>query len=243
MFTQSELQFIEKTLSSRREWLQKNIDKPDAVAQKTQNKEILAFIENLLAKITSQLKLQAADVATSAPLSIKQKRQQMPAEKIKVLIADDDYLLASLLEAILHAAGITQVDIADDGVKAVNMIYNATPVYDLVLCDWYMPLKSGLDVHNAMRAADRCADACFMLVTGVTEAKQIRSAIEVGVNDYTVKPIENEKLLKKIARHFPRVDIEAALLQLESQSPTKLDPEPDLESNPEPESKSEASAG
>lgn len=234
MFTQSELQFIEKTLASRKEWLQKNIDKPDAAAQKTQNKEILAFIENLLAKINSQLKLQTVDVTASAPLSAKQKRQQMPPEKIKVLIADDDYLLASLLEAILHAAGITQVDIADDGVKAVNMIYNSTPVYDLVLCDWYMPLKSGLDVHNAMRAADRCADACFMLVTGVTEAKQIRSAIELGVNDYTVKPIENEKLLRKIARHFPKVNIDAALLQLESQSPAEPDPEP--------ESKSEASA-
>ena len=60
-------------------------------------------------------------------------------------------------------------------------------------------------MHNAMRAAERYIDACFMLVTAVTEAKQIRAAIEEGVDDYVVKPIEEEKIIKKIQRYFPQV--------------------------------------
>jgi two-component system chemotaxis response regulator CheY len=46
-----------------------------------------------------------------------------------------------------------------------------------------------------------------MLVTAVSEAKQIRSAIEDGVDDYVIKPIEQDKLLKKIARFFPHVKL------------------------------------
>ena len=83
------------------------------------------------------------------------------------------------------------------------MMYDANPVYDLVLCDWNMPTKSGIDVHNAMRAAERYLGTVFMLVTAVSDAKQIRSAIEEGVDDYVVKPIEQEKLIKKISRFFP----------------------------------------
>jgi len=60
-------------------------------------------------------------------------------------------------------------------------------------------------VHNAMRAAERYINAVFMLVTAVTEAKQIKAAIDEGVDDYIAKPVEQEKLVKKIARFFPKV--------------------------------------
>jgi two-component system chemotaxis response regulator CheY len=56
-----------------------------------------------------------------------------------------------------------------------------------------------------MRAAERYIDTCFMLVTAVTEAKQIRAAIEEGVDDYVVKPIEEQKIIKKIQRYFPQI--------------------------------------
>ena len=104
--------------------------------------------------------------------------------------------------------------IANDGLKGISTLYDANPVYDIVLCDWNMPIKNGLDVHNAMRAAERYMEACFMLVTAVTEAKQIRSAIEEGVDDYVVKPIEEEKFIRKIARHFPLINISDAIEKL-----------------------------
>jgi two-component system, chemotaxis family, chemotaxis protein CheY len=39
----------------------------------------------------------------------------------------------------------------------------------------------------------------------VTEAKQIRAAIDEGVDDYVVKPLEQEKLIGKITRFFPKL--------------------------------------
>ncbi len=212
MFTKSEAQLIAKTLTQRREWLLKNIDNPEHAAAKEQNQKVLELIESSLAKLLQLFKpaqapvdIISAPAAKSARIPIAQKRAQMQPGEIKVLVADDDNLISSIMQALLNSYGIQQIDIAEDGLKAISMLYDANPVYDLILCDWNMPIKSGLDVHNAMRAAERYVDACFMLVTAVTEAKQIRAAIEEGVDDYVVKPIEEEKILKKIQRYFPKV--------------------------------------
>ena len=210
MFTKAELQIIATTLQQRANWLQKNIDNPDVSAHKAQNQSTLALIEDALAKLNEQLKhpAPATPAPTKAPkLTTAQRRQQMEPQQIRVLIVDDDEMIASLLQILLHSTGILHVDIATDGLQGISMLYDANPIYDLVLCDWHMPIKSGLDVHNAMRAAERYMETCFILVTAVTEAKQIRSAIEEGVDDYIVKPLEEQTTIKKLARHFPKLPV------------------------------------
>ena len=212
MFSKPEAQLIARTLTQRREWLLKNIDNPEHAAAKEQNQKVLELIESSLAKLLQLFKPTPAPVdiisappAKPAKIPIAQKRAQMQPAEIRVLVADDDHLISSIMQVLLNSYGIQQIDLAEDGLKAISMLYDANPVYDLVLCDWNMPIKSGLDVHNAMRAAERYMDACFMLVTAVTEAKQIRAAIEEGVDDYVVKPIEEEKIIKKIQRYFPKI--------------------------------------
>ena len=203
MFSNSELQVIIKTLSQRREWLVKNIDNPELAIAKAQNKQTIELIDGIVNKLNLQQKTTSApaDTTTSPSKPVKQplsqRRAQMEPAKIRVLVVDDDDLIAEMIKAILQSVGIQHVHIANDGLKGISMLYDASPVYDLVLCDWNMPIKNGLDVHNAMRAAERYMEACFMLVTAVTEAKQIRSAIEEGVDDYVVKPIEEEKFIRK----------------------------------------------
>jgi two-component system, chemotaxis family, chemotaxis protein CheY len=214
MFTKPELQVIAKILLQRREWLNKSIHDPEQATTKIQNQETLNIIDNILTKLGLKPKVTPAPQETAPSPSNKPtksaaalKHSQMKPEDIKALIVDDDNLIVMLLQTILTSAGIKKVDTTEDGLKAISMLYDANPVYDLVLCDWNMPIKNGLDVHNAMRAAERYIDTCFMLVTAVTEAKQIRAAIDEGVDDYAVKPIEEQKIIKKIARHFPLVGV------------------------------------
>ncbi|MES2675882.1 MAG: response regulator [Pseudomonadota bacterium] len=214
MFTSLELQIIGKTLLSRRDWLNKSINNPEMNAVKVQNQEALELIDSVLVKIgfkpkPAQLTKETTSTAASSSkmpkLTKAQKRSQLSPEKMKVLVVDDEILITEFLAAMLNSAGIVKVDAVTDGLQAINALYAANPPYDLVLCDWSMPIKTGLDVHNAMRAAERYLDTCFMLVTAVTEAAQIRAAIELGVDDYIVKPIEEEKIIKKVARHFPNL--------------------------------------
>lgn len=227
MFNKQELQVLGQTLVQRREWLTKNLDKPEFANNKSQNEKTLHIIDSVLAKLSAQLRVatEGGDTLADDDLASREqithyisnkstspvrqaalnRRQQLTPEKIRVLLIDDDKFICDVLSAFLRAVGIVKIDIANDGMKGISMMYDANPIYDLLLCDWNMPKKSGIDVHNAMRAAERYQGAVFMLVTAVTEAKLIRGAIEEGVDDYVVKPIEQDKLIKKIARLFPQI--------------------------------------
>lgn len=207
MFTKDELQITIKTLTQRRDWLVKNLNANEQAEQQAQNQQILSILESVLAKLL--ILDEKSDTAKDVPskLSPQQKRQQLEPEKIRVLLADDDETNAALITTFLQTLGIKFIDVADDGLKAINMLFNANPLYDLVLCDWNMPIKNGLDVHNAMRAAERYQGTCFMLVTAVTEAKQIRAAIEEGVDDYLAKPVVQDTFNKKISRIFPKITL------------------------------------
>jgi two-component system, chemotaxis family, chemotaxis protein CheY len=221
MFTKAEQRIIAATLQQRANWLQKNMDNPDLSANKTQNQATLELIESALAKLNEVLK-PAPSTAKPLMLTGAQRRQQLEPEHIRVLIVDDDEMITSLLQMLLQSVGVKYVDLAPDGLKGISMLYEANPVYDLVLCDWHMPIKNGLDVHNAMRAAERYLDTCFILVTAVTEAKQIRAAIEEGVDDYIVKPLEEQTTIKKLARHFPKLPIPSNNMPL-GVCPTNID--------------------
>lgn len=216
MFNKQELQIMGKTLMQRREWLIKNLETPDMQANRAQHQQTIQLLDGILSKLSQQLQVESGDTsqvthhvsskpAASGKQAAQIRRQQLNPDQMKVLVVDDDSLLLELLKAMLNAAGITKIDLADNGMKAVNMMFDTNPVYDLVLCDWHMPEKNGLDVHTAMRASERYHHTIFMLVTAVTEAKMIREAIDEGVDDYVVKPIEQDKMLKKISRHFPLV--------------------------------------
>ncbi len=215
MFTRQELQVIGQTLAQKRDWITKNISNTEGNS-KAQMEQSLQHIESVLQKITAQLKPANGDktsvnhyISEKSISPIRQaaltRRNELNPAQIRVLIVDDDQLICELVAAYLHAAGIHLIDFANDGMRGISMMYDANPIYDLVLCDWNMPGKSGMEVHSAMRAAERYQVTAFMLVTAVSEAKQIRAAIEDGVDDYVVKPIEQDKLLKKIARFFPNV--------------------------------------
>lgn len=222
MFSKQELQVIGKTLAQKRDWITKNLNNAEIEKSKRQLIQDLQLIETTLQKVTEQLRTMEPPTAerTNHYISAKVispirqaafgRRQDLQPGQIRVLVVDDDQLICELINAFLRASGINQIDFANDGLQAISTMYNANPIYDLVLCDWNMPTKSGIDVHNAMRAAERYLGTVFMLVTAVTEAKQIRAAIEGGVDDYVVKPLEQDKLIKKIARFFPQVKLNDA---------------------------------
>ena len=221
MFTKQEMQVIGQTLAQKREWIIKNIGNSEGQAKVTLEQS-LQTIESILQKISAQLRPPPGNEKTAVNHYISEKaispirqaafarRQELIPSQIRILIVDDDQLICELVAAFLHAAGVHLIDFANDGMRGISMMYDANPIYDLVLCDWNMPSKSGIEVHSAMRAAERYMATVFMLVTAVSEAKQIRSAIEDGVDDYVVKPIEQDKLIKKIARFFPNIKIDSA---------------------------------
>lgn len=114
-----------------------------------------------------------------------------------VLVADDSGTMRKIIIRSLNAVGITSVVEAPDGVQAVALFKPGT--FDLVLTDWNMPGKTGLDVIKEVRAQD--AKVPIIMITTEAEKSRVVQAIQAGVTDYLVKPFTPETLRAKLDKH------------------------------------------
>ncbi|GAB1268888.1 hypothetical protein NBRC116493_21410 [Aurantivibrio infirmus] len=197
MFTTPELKVVIETLAKRRAWLIKAIDSPNTnFSEIDQHKEASRLIETALEKI------QEAYVAPKTEEDNKQEEALPDLSHLKILIADDDPASSFLLKELLLDLKVSKVEIAENGSDALKQIFQADVIFDIVLCDWNMPEKSGLEVHSTMRTDSRFKDVIFILVSGNSSAAQIREAKQQGVNDYLVKPVDGITLNKKIIKAY-----------------------------------------
>ena len=72
-------------------------------------------------------------------------------EELKVLVVDDQADTRSLLKEMMAGFGVTQIFEAKDGRQALEFIYTAFDLVDMVICDWNMPKMSGLDLLIKMQ--------------------------------------------------------------------------------------------
>ena len=97
----------------------------------------------------------------------------------------------------LNAVGIPSATEAADGDEAVSMFKPGD--FDLVLTDWNMPGKNGLEVVTEIRKMD--ANVPIIMVTTETGKARVLEAIEAGVSDYLVKPFTADTLREKLEKH------------------------------------------
>ncbi|HID78600.1 MAG TPA: response regulator [Planctomycetaceae bacterium] len=116
---------------------------------------------------------------------------------IKVLVADDSSTMRKIILRSLNAVGIDSAVEAADGDEAVTFFKPGE--FQLVLTDWNMPGKSGLEVIREIRAKD--ARVPIIMVTTEAEKRRVLEAIQAGVTDYLIKPFTPDTLRQKIAKH------------------------------------------
>jgi len=114
-----------------------------------------------------------------------------------VLVADDSGTMRKIIIRSLNAVGITSVVEAADGAQAVALFKPGA--FDLVLTDWNMPGKTGLEVIKEIRAQD--AKVPVIMITTEAEKQRVLAAIQAGVSDYLVKPFTAETLREKLDKH------------------------------------------
>jgi two-component system, response regulator PdtaR len=130
---------------------------------------------------------------------------------LKVLVAEDDPLIALALVERLRSLGHEPVGPAPDGAAAVELAREASP--DLYLFDVEMPDLDGLEA--AAQLAKEGLRRPVVIVTGVDDDALIERAIANGVGAYLTKPIDTRELQAAIglaaARHAELVRAEQAL--------------------------------
>ena len=118
----------------------------------------------------------------------------MPAT---ILIADDEPLLTELLEFRLTARGYETV-VAHDGREALALLAEKEP--QAVVLDMMMPVHDGLEVLRRIRANERFASTPVIMLTARRGEADVVGALELGADDYLVKPFLPEELLVRLSR-------------------------------------------
>lgn len=114
----------------------------------------------------------------------------------KILIVDDILSMRSLTKAILRDSGFTHVFDAPDGQEALKLMQKVK--VNLVVCDWNMPVMSGLEFFKAVQEEPKLAGTPFIMLTSSSEGSKVKEAIEAGITAYMIKPYKPADLLKKI---------------------------------------------
>jgi DNA-binding NarL/FixJ family response regulator len=119
----------------------------------------------------------------------------------KILVIDDEAKLRRQMAALLAAEGYATVE-ARNGREGVELARKEKP--DLVLCDITMPEMNGHRVLEALRADAATAHLPFVFLTGWSERDDVRTGMNLGADDYLVKPVEPADLLAAVATRLKR---------------------------------------
>ena len=113
----------------------------------------------------------------------------------KILIVDDNRVNVDLLKAQLKSFPYT-IDTAYDGEEALAKIHQIMP--DLVLLDLMMPKISGYEVCRAIKQDKETQFIPVIIITALSELDDKIKAIELGADDFLVKPFNKLELVTRI---------------------------------------------
>ena len=115
----------------------------------------------------------------------------------KVLIADDEPNIVISLEFLMKREG-HQVLVARDGVQALEAIRRDKP--DLVLLDVMMPLMSGFEVCQQVRADEQLAGVKILMLTAKGRDTDLAQGLGLGADGFMTKPFEPDALRAAVGR-------------------------------------------
>ncbi len=124
----------------------------------------------------------------------------LPDKDIRILSVDDFSTMRRIVKNILRQLGYNNVDEAENGDAALQAL--RAKRYDLVISDWNMPVKTGIELLKEVRADPDLAEMPFLMVTAEAERHQVVEAVEAGVNNYVLKPFTAKILSEKLSGIF-----------------------------------------
>ena len=113
----------------------------------------------------------------------------------RILVAEDDPDIASLLELYLQRAGF-EAELVSTGRDVLPRIKKAPP--DLLLLDLMLPGVDGLEICRGMRGDEQTASIPIIMVTAKGEESDRIVGLELGADDYITKPFSPNEVIARI---------------------------------------------
>lgn len=125
----------------------------------------------------------------------------------RILVIDDEAKLRAQTAELLRLEGYA-VSEARNGREGVERARESVP--DLIVCDITMPEMNGHRVLETLRGEPRTAQVPFIFLTGWGERDDVRAGMNLGADDYLVKPVVPTELIAAVGARLRRVEAAGA---------------------------------
>ncbi len=115
-----------------------------------------------------------------------------------VLVVDDEHFMRKVVRTLLMSLGVRTIYEAADGPAGLEMIRNVSP--DLVILDWEMPGLDGAGFVRMVRSPQTfpLPNIPIIMLTGHGERSRVIEAVEIGVNEFLLKPVSSKALRDRL---------------------------------------------
>jgi type IV pilus assembly protein PilB len=124
-----------------------------------------------------------------------------PTGRKRILIADDDRMIRMLVKVLLQREGYDVME-AENGREALDLAQ--VHRFDLMITDLMMPEVDGYATLSAVRTDPRLARLPVIVLTAEIESSVERTVLDLGADDYLVKPFDADVFLKRVQSVFVR---------------------------------------
>ena len=121
----------------------------------------------------------------------------------KILIAEDERDIRELVSFSLQFGGFTVVQAAN-GAEAVEYAQKEMP--DLILMDVRMPKMTGYEACRQMKTMESVRDIQVVFLSAKGQESEIQTGMEVGAEEYILKPFAPDELVKQVQAVLDRVN-------------------------------------
>ncbi len=119
------------------------------------------------------------------------------SEKKKILLVDDDPDILRLVEVVLKRSGFNVVT-AKNGTDALSYLQTDQP--SMILLDVAMPGMNGFEVLSQLKAQPNLKSVPVMMLTARSQKEEIIKAIQMGAQNYMIKPFDSKELITRIKK-------------------------------------------
>ncbi len=116
---------------------------------------------------------------------------------MKLLVVDDSLMTRKVIRTVAAALDL-EVEEAQDGLEALEILPEIYKEIDLILLDWNMPQMSGYDLLVKLKEHELYKDIPVMMVTTEGQKSHIVAAIRAGACNYLTKPFAADELESKL---------------------------------------------
>ncbi len=126
----------------------------------------------------------------------------MPANQPSVLVVEDEAAQREVLAYNLQAEGY-DVASADSGDDALLLVDEAPP--DVIILDWMLPEVSGIEICRRLKARTETRNIPVIMLTARSEEGDRVRGLEIGADDYVVKPYSVAELMARVRTQLRRI--------------------------------------